>query len=236
MFKKSAWFYDAMYAGKDYAAEAQQIHVWAQQYKRSPGNTLLDVACGTGLHMAQLQAHYTVEGLDLDDQILSVARERLPDVPLHQASMVDFSLGKTYDVITCLFSAIAYTQSLDDLHQTAATMFRHLKPGGVTIIEGFITPDQWRHPHVGMQTVDQPALKIARMNISQRDGRAVTLDFHYMVGTPESIETFTEQHRMSLFSDAEYVAAFEAAGFTVETIPSGLMQDRSVFIGLVPVS
>ncbi len=230
MFKKSAWFYDAIYTWKDYAAESQQVHAWIQQYKHSPGNTLLDVACGTGLHLAHLQAHYDVEGLDLDEQILSVARERLPNVPLHQASMVDFDLGKTYDVITCLFSAIAYAQSLNDLHQVAAAMFQHLEPGGVAIVEGFITPEQWRDRHVGMQTVDQPELKIVRMNTNQRDGRSLTLDFHYMVGTPESIETFTEQHRMSLFSDAEYVAAFEAAGFKVETISDGLMKDRSVFI------
>jgi ubiquinone/menaquinone biosynthesis C-methylase UbiE len=45
--------------------------------------SLLDVACGTGKHLEQLMRWYQVEGLDLDDGLLAIARERLPGVPLH---------------------------------------------------------------------------------------------------------------------------------------------------------
>ena len=51
MFSKSAKFYNALYGsmGKDYQAEAQKVHSFIQQHKKSKGNTLLEVACGTGL-------------------------------------------------------------------------------------------------------------------------------------------------------------------------------------------
>jgi ubiquinone/menaquinone biosynthesis C-methylase UbiE len=48
-------FYDALYdsAGKDYEAEATELQQLVQQ--RCPGaRAWLDVACGTGAHLAQL--------------------------------------------------------------------------------------------------------------------------------------------------------------------------------------
>jgi ubiquinone/menaquinone biosynthesis C-methylase UbiE len=75
MFSKSANFYNALYEsmGKDYAAEAQKVHLIIQQHKKSPGNALLEVACGTGLHASILQKNYQIEGLDLDAEMLAVA-------------------------------------------------------------------------------------------------------------------------------------------------------------------
>ena len=95
MFTKSEAIYDAIYSTmKNYADEAQQIHTLIQQYKHSPGTRLLDVACGTGGHLPFLQQHYSVEGLDLDEQMLAIARERNPGVIFYQADMVDFSLNQ----------------------------------------------------------------------------------------------------------------------------------------------
>lgn len=71
MFTKSAAFYNAIYAatGKDYIREAQQVYALIQQHMRTPGKTLLDVACGTANHLAVLREWYEVAGLDLDARI-----------------------------------------------------------------------------------------------------------------------------------------------------------------------
>src|SRR5215472_427999 len=107
MYTKSEAFYDAIYGTmKDYEKEARQIHAVIEQYKQSPGNTLLDVACGTGAHIAFLQRDYTVGGLDLDEEMLAIARRRNPGVVFHHAAMADFGLGRTFDVVMCLFSSI----------------------------------------------------------------------------------------------------------------------------------
>src|SRR6266852_8311061 len=82
MFTKSAAFYDAIYAamGKDYVREAQRVHALIQQHTRTPGKTLLDVACGTASHLAVLREWYEVAGLDLDPRMLAIARRRCPGV------------------------------------------------------------------------------------------------------------------------------------------------------------
>lgn len=237
MFTESATFYDAIYAamGKDYLGEAQRLHGLIQQHKQCPGNTLLDVACGTGNHLGFMRQWYEVEGLDLDAGMLVIARERYPDVAFHQADMVDFELGRQYDAVVCLFSSIGYVKTLPRLHQALETMTRHLHPGGVVIIEPWLTPDVYWAGTVHAQFVDQPDLKIARMNISEVDGTVSVIDFHYLVATPEGIGHFTERHELGLFSHDEYLGAFVASGLEVVYDPQGLM-GRGLYVGPRPLA
>jgi ubiquinone/menaquinone biosynthesis C-methylase UbiE len=84
MFVKSAAWYDAIYAWKDYPREADRLHALIGQHAPRPAATLLDMACGTGQHLPYLKTHYAVEGLDLDEEMLALARQRCPDVVFHR--------------------------------------------------------------------------------------------------------------------------------------------------------
>ena len=221
MFSNSAHIYDAVYSFKDYATESERIHALIEE--RSPGAaTLLDVACGTGKHLEQLRAWSAVTGLDLDADLLAIARERLGDVELHQGDMTAFSLGRQFDVVTCLFSSIGYVGTVERLVRAIAAMATHLAPGGVLIVEPWLTPDVWMVDRPHLLTVDEPELKIARMTISGREGRLAIMNFEYLIGTPAGIEAFSERHEAALFTGEEYRAAFTAAGLAVEHDPDGL--------------
>src|SRR5438128_2598716 len=100
---------------KDYAREARVVHTVVTSRLQSGGNSLLDVACGTGLHDEHLLKWYDVEGVDLSTAQLAVARGRLPEVTYTRADMTDFDMGKQYDVVTCLFSSIGHMQNLRQL-------------------------------------------------------------------------------------------------------------------------
>ena len=145
MFSQTVQYYDSIYQSmKDYGAETETLTAFVHQYCRSPGNRLLDVACGTGLHLTYLKQHFQVEGLDLDEQLLAIARQRNPEVPLHHADMTDFDLGGTFDIVTCLFSAIGYVKSLENLSRSVQCMAQHLTARGVLLIEPWFTPETWR--------------------------------------------------------------------------------------------
>jgi ubiquinone/menaquinone biosynthesis C-methylase UbiE len=234
-YTKTAAYYDALYAaaGKDYASEARRVHELIQQHKRSPGSALLDVACGTGGHMAVLRQHYAIEGLDLDPDMLAIARHKYPGIVFHQGDMTAFDLGRRFDAIICLFGAIAYTLAPEVLRQAIRTMTRHLLPGGVMVVEPFIKPEDWREHHVAAVFVDQPDLKIARMNTGWREGHVAVFDFYFLVGRPEGIEHFTERHGLAMFTREEYLDAFRAAGLGVSYDPQGLM-GRGLYVGTRP--
>lgn len=229
MFRHSARFYDALYSWKDYPAETERLLALFEA--RVPdARTLLDVACGTGLHLALLRDWYEVEGADLDPTMLAVAAERLPGVPLHKADMTTLDLGREFDLVTCLFSSIAYVVTRERLRQALAAMARHVAPGGLLVLEPWILPDAWLPDHVHALFVDEPDLKIARMNRGAPLDDSIVLEFEYLVATPEGIDHFTERHEAGMFTDEDYREAFEAAGLTVELDPEGLM-GRGLYIG-----
>jgi SAM-dependent methyltransferase len=234
MFSKTAQYYDKIYSFKDYEAETQSLLALLRQYARIEGGALLDVACGTGCHIEYLKEHFLVEGLDISEDLLGMARQRNAEVVFHQGDMTDFDLGRQFDVVACLFSSIGYVKSADRLTRAIACMASHLKPGGVLVIEPWFTPDAWKPGTVHALLVDEAELKIARVNTSYADGRLSYFDLHYLIGTPEGTEHFVERHELGLFTIEEMKAALEAAELEVTYDPEG-PAGRGVFVGVQAV-
>ena len=231
MFSKTAQYYDKIYSFKDYHAEVERLEGLLRRHVHVKGGQLLDVACGTGCHIEYLKEHFKVEGLDIAEELLDIARQRNPGIVFHQGDMTDFDLGRQFDVVTCLFSSIGYVKTQDRLARASRCMANHLKPGGVLVIEPWFTPDTWKPNTVHALFIDEAELKIARVNTSHVDGRLSFLDMHYLIGTPERTEHFVERHELGLFTVEEMKEALEAAGLDVtydEEGPTG----RGVFMGL----
>jgi ubiquinone/menaquinone biosynthesis C-methylase UbiE len=235
MFTKSAAFYDLLYGFKDYAAEADKVRLVIDAANKGTGRRLLDVACGTGQHLQYLKEHFEPEGLDLDPELLALAGRRLPELRFTHADMVDFNLGRRFDAVVCLFSSIGYVATLQNLRITARTFARHLQPGGVVVVEPWLTPDAFRPGHVHAWLAEASDLKIARMSSSDLRVDRWVLNFHYLVGTPEGVEHFTEQHHLGLFTTEDYLNAFRDAGLHVTYDPEGIT-GRGLMIGVKPTT
>lgn len=234
-FQKSAEYYDLIYdaVGKNYGKETRRIHQIIRKHKVSRGRALLDVACGTGRHIESLRRYYSCEGLDLQPRLLARARARNPNVVFHRGNMLTFNLRKQFDAITCLFSAIGYMRSVRELNRAISNMARHLKTGGVLIVEPWLHPDQIIPGHVGSVFVNQPKLKLARMNIVQVKGKLSIIRFHYLLGRQEGVNHFTELDAFGLFTHREYSVAFRRAALKVKYDQKGLI-GRGLYIGVKP--
>lgn len=229
-YAKSAEIYDALYlAKKDYVKEAEQVHDLIEEYKHTDSNALLDVACGTGLHAEIFKRWYDVEGLDLSEVQLDIARERLPDVMFYHDDMTQFDTGKQYDAVTCLFGAVGELLDIKQVDSAINTMAQHLKPGGVMIVEPWLRPEQFKEGHIGSDFVDEPDLKVARITIPERQGKIVNLTMHHMVGRPGKVEKFIEHHQEAMHTVEEYTEAFKKADLSVNHDEQGLM-GRGLYI------
>ena len=91
-------------------------------------------------------------------------------------------------------------------------MAQHLSAGGVLLIEPWFTPATWRPGTVHARFIDEPDLKIARINTSFVDGRLSSMDMHYLIGTPEGTKHYVERHELGLFTTEEIIHALTACG------------------------
>jgi ubiquinone/menaquinone biosynthesis C-methylase UbiE len=233
IYNRSAAIYDAIYSSKNYEAETETLKGLIAHYQTNTGKTLLDVACGTGRHLVYLRTDYALTGVDLSTDMLAAARAKLPDVPFHQGDMLTFDLGRQFDVVLCLFSSIGYMKTLETMRGAVANMARHVAPGGVLMVEPWLTPDDYQPGRFGARYVDLPSLKMARIHLSKVEGDVSVMDMHYLIATSNGVEYYVERHELGMYTQAQYMAAFQDAGLDAHHKMPGL-DGRGLYVGVRP--
>ena len=234
-YEHSVTAYELLHAtrGKDYAREAAAVTERIRR-RRPEATTVLDVACGSGLHLAELAgAGWDVEGVDLSDAMLGAAAARLPEVALHAADMRTFRLERRFDAVVCLFSAIGYMTSLEDLAVAVANMGEHLVPGGVLVVEPWFEPGDWHDSSVFSEAAKAGDMAVSRVSRSWREGHQSVIEMLYALATPDRTWSFTELHRMGLFTVEQQLEVYRAAGLPVEHERPGI-SGRGLFVAVSP--
>jgi hypothetical protein len=118
-----------------------------------------------------------------------------------------------------------------ELDQAIAAFRRHLSPGGIVIVDGWVRRASWRDPGtVQVLSASGDGVAVARVVRSRRDGVHTTLELQHLIGSVDGIEHVVETHALTLFGDDEYRAAFERAVLAVETVASP-HPDRDRYVG-----
>lgn len=233
-YERLAPWYDAYNEaiGKDAAREVAGLVGVLADHGVALGS-VLDVACGTGRHLVHLREHATeVAGSDVSASMIAVAADRLPEVPLHEADFRELALGRTFDVVTCLFSSIGHVADADDLDRAIAAMADHVAPGGALVVEPWLTPEvlveDGMRDAAGVSVGDAAVSRTSRSWVE--DG-AVVMDWVWALATRDDIETYRERLRMPVFTRQRYLDTVEAAGLAAtwvehDTFPRGLVLGR----------
>ena len=233
MFHRLAPYYDDLVGGKDYRWESRFLESLARRLVRSRGHAWLDVACGTGRHLSFLRRHYSVTGVDVSREMLRVARRRLPGIRLLLGDMRDFRLDETFDVVSCLYSAIGHLKTERDLAATLANFAHHLKPGGLAVVEPWIDPTDFRSGYVHLLTHRSPSVTVARMACSSRRGRRSAVHYHYLIGRwGRRVEHFEEVDIGLVVPRRRLLQLMDAAGLKARFLRRGLPSGRGLLVGL----
>ena len=220
-YAQSAAIYDLIYDFKDFPATTARLRELIDTY--APGaRSILDVGCGTGRHLELLGPEFERVGIDLSDEMLAVARDRCPDVEFLQADMTTIDLGRRFDVVTCLLSAVAYVRTIARLDEAVARMAAHLNPDGVLLLEPWLSPERYWVGHLAVNHAERDGMNVSWMYVQELVDGCSRFDIHYLVGSPQGVVHFEERHEMGLFTDAEYDGAFRAAGLDAAYDPEGL--------------
>lgn len=111
-FDTISQYYDLMYVkSHDYLNEVNKIIKIFNTYKKTSGNKLLDIACGTGGHIEYLQNYFHVTGMDLSKSMLKIAEEKFPNISLLEGDMFNFNLSEQFDIILNLYGSIGFAHN-----------------------------------------------------------------------------------------------------------------------------
>jgi ubiquinone/menaquinone biosynthesis C-methylase UbiE len=173
------------------ACEEQQTPVYEEALARvplRPGDHVLDVGCGTGVFLGMCVDRGAVaSGIDAADNLLALARQRVPDADLRHGDMLALPFpDDTFDLVTG-FSTFFFAE---DMVAALAEAARVAKPGAPIVIEVFGRPE-----HCDLEAMKAAVATFrgehhrsywrpgAAEQIAQRAGLAVTesfdVTFHY---------------------------------------------------------
>lgn len=127
-----AAFYDATQGDRaDHAAYLRSL----LEKHHPKAKTVLELACGTGSVLEQLRDRYDVTGVDLSEQMLARAAEKLPGTRLVHADMTIVSLGETFDVVLCVYDSINHLLRFEQWEQVFERAHEHLADRGVFVFD-----------------------------------------------------------------------------------------------------
>ena len=235
MYREDANLYDLIYSGKDYKSEAADVRALIKRYQRSYGKELLDVACGTAEHLTFLKQGLRCTGVDINGGMLRIAKRKLPSIRFVSQDMTKLALHRRFDVITCLFSSIGYLRTEGELSRTFKAFAKHLKPGGVALIEPWLTPEKFKQGYPHMTTYNSKKMKIARLSVSSKRGPFSVIDFHWLVAKEgKRVRHFVDHHELRLTTSHRLIQLLQAAGLEAKYLEKGL-GDRGILVGVKPL-
>lgn len=207
VFAASAPFYDALYAEKDYAGEAQYVAALIRRLAPD-ARSLADFGCGTARHARTFaELGFSVTGVDRSASMLERAKAELsgatPEVrdkiALREGDIRNMRLGSEFDAVVALFHVMSYQAGNEDLGAAFSTAAEHLVSGGVFIF------DFWYGPGV---LQDPPTTRVRQFSIGSRKviriaepvlhaiANLVDVNYHFIISTNGLCEEFFETHRM----------------------------------------
>jgi SAM-dependent methyltransferase len=121
-----------------------------KRYARRPVRRVLDIACGTGPHLARLADRgYAMAGLDLSPANVEFLRERLTAkgqrAELVVGDMTDFRLRRPVDAALCMQDSQGHLLTNEQLVAHLRTVGRALRRGGLYIFDRYMA-SSWTDP------------------------------------------------------------------------------------------
>lgn len=129
-YKEFAKYYDKFYQNKNYKKETE----FSKNFINA-NDKILDVGCGTGIHAALLTDNgFEVDGLDLNKEMLEIAKTRLK-TNLYWQNILEIDISKKYNMIISMFAVFNHLKDTDELMRGLMNLKQLLHDGGKIIID-----------------------------------------------------------------------------------------------------
>lgn len=143
-FDVYAAFYDLLYNDKNYKGESEYIDTLINKFlkKERRSIALLDLACGTGRHLQELEkkGYGTLSGSDISKSMIEIATKNA----IKNGQKISFfnhsfqesdQIMQRFDVVISMFSAVNYLTTYEDQSKTFNNVYKLLNKDGLFIFD-----------------------------------------------------------------------------------------------------
>lgn len=132
--KKFADFYDEMMIYVDYDKWAKLIDNRIREFLT--GKKIMEIGCGTGEILQRLAAYgYEVSGIDISEEMLRIAKSKYDSLDIKKEDMRIIKNEFEFDGVVCVFDALNYLQSFEELKLVFENIKRAIKPNGIFLFD-----------------------------------------------------------------------------------------------------
>jgi len=127
--------YELVYPEPNAETAAMCRRMFQRYLDRFP-SSVLDVGCGTGRDLAGLCPDCSdLVGVDALAEMIAYARSLRPQIVFQVGDMRTFRLGRSFDAVLCMGSALMYALTNADIDATLETFAAHSHPGTLLILD-----------------------------------------------------------------------------------------------------
>lgn len=212
-----AAIYDSLYKEQNFVSEAKAVAELAGEVVQKPSRMdLLDLGCGTGNHSQYFKENFNVTGVDLSEEMLALARRKVPEVKFQQGNARTFCLGVEFDVVTMMSAVLGYQHTNQEILATLSNVRSHLRTGGMFVF------DVWYGPAI---LLDRPIPRLREITYNGThllrsmkpnlcaEKNLVTCHYKWWVPVDGKLETREEWHTQRYFFPNEVELLLNATGF-----------------------
>ncbi len=204
LYKNLAKFYDLLYSYKDYSRE---VNFLIEGFATGDFFKVLDVACGTGKHLEALKEKLPLVefvGIDLNQEMLNVAQDRLPDVQFYKYDMRSFDLNQNFDIVYCLSSSIQYNINSSEFIDSVNSMRRHAI-GGKVIFDLAFCIERWQEGYTNITVNSNSKFDVAELYTTHSSNGLSYWNPLYLIKdkTTGSLDMHVDKHVIKLWSIPE---------------------------------
>ena len=217
LYKDLSWLWPIISPPETYQEEGEFLIRKIIEYGGEKVKQILDLGCGGGHLDSVLKKAFQITGIDINPQMLLLAKKLNPEVEYRIDDMRLARLAMKFDAVV-IHDAICHMTSLDELKAAFLTAQTHLESGGVmlTIIE------EWPEHFVQNRTVvshhrkDNVEVTYIENNYDPEPGDGTyECTYVYLIRRKGFLDIQTDRHLLGMFPIADWRAAMVEVGFMV---------------------
>lgn len=222
IFQDYALYYNAFYQDKDYAAEANQVHVLLKKYGYSV-RKIMNFGCGTGKHDMELsKLGYQCSGIDMSPLMIETAKKNVGDgqakLNFAVADIRSYDSNEKFDSVISLFHVMSYQNENDDVLSAFRSARNILNKGGLFLFDVWYGPGVLSDkPDVRVKEACGGSYRLVRIARPVMHDRSSIVDVCYEVlvidKNTNEVKTINEVHHMRYFFRPELEFMLKETGF-----------------------